>query len=330
MAYFSENVGQIYFFMVSFTGQFVGYFSASSNISEDKKVLFYDVELKTIPKIKYNCTVIAPKYRATVAKNPDLFELCYIESGECVCQSGRDAVICEAGHLYPLFFPERSELYTECDVPVRMITVGVEAQMEISVVNSEKLSEDETRALMKNMLSGNRFLLPCEGMSSLAYDWLLPYIKKIVSCSIGERIGEETRAMSLILEFLSRITKSSMDTVAFDARAFSTSAIAYSEMVVSYIVKNYRRRISVSDIAEAFDLTPNYLHTIFKQVKGTTIVDYLTSYRMSIAKTYIERFGLRAYEAAELVGIDDPAYFSRLFKKLYGVSVNDFKKGENS
>ena len=111
------------------------------------------------------------------------------------------------------------------------------------------------------------------------------------------------------------------------AKAFPTSAVAYSEMVVSYIIKNYRKKISVIEIAEEFGLTPNYLHAIFKQVKGTTIIDYLTAYRMDMAKTYIERFGLHAYEAAELVGIDDPAYFSRLFKKMYKKSISDFKRG---
>ena len=98
-------------------------------------------------------------------------------------------------------------------------------------------------------------------------------------------------------------------------------------MAVSYIIKNYRKKISVTDMAEEFGLTPNYLHAIFKQVKGVTIIDYLTKYRMDMAKTYIERFGLKAYEAAELVGIDDPAYFSRIFKKLYGKSISEFKKG---
>ena len=63
-----------------------------------------------------------------------------------------------------------------------------------------------------------------------------------------------------------------------------------------------------------------------QQVKGMTIIEYLTNYRMEIAKTYIERFGLRAYEAADMVGIDDPAYFSRVFKKLYGKSVSEYKK----
>lgn len=290
-------------------------------------MLFYDVELTTIPKIKYNCVAIAPSYSAQIQKDPCLFELCYVDSGECVYQSPSLTLPCDAGHVYPLFFAEGCEIYSEGEPPVRMYCIGVECGMNVRTVRSGSLSDDEIRELMTELLAGNRFLLPAEGFSARQFDFILPYMKKIVACNTGERIGEETRALSLLIEFLSRITKSSMDYVAFDNKAFSTSAIAYSEMAVSYIVKNYRKKITVAQMAEEFGLTPNYLHAIFKQVKGITIIDYLTKHRMELAKTYIERFGLKAYEAAELVGIDDPAYFSRVFKKMYGKSISEFKKG---
>lgn len=289
-------------------------------------MIFYDIQLTAIPKIKHNCIVAMADYNTATAKNEHLFELCYVDKGDYVCQSNDGALICEQGHLYPMIFGQKYEIYTENDKPVKMYSICLEGDISVNIVDSEKLSEEDTRLLMKNLLSGNRFLLPKEGLSSNQFDWILPYVKKIITCSPGERIGEETRALTLVLELLSKITKTSMDEVAFDAKVFPTSAVAYSEMVVSYIIKNYRKKISVLEIAEEFGLTPNYLHSIFKQVKGTTIIDYLTTYRMNIAKTYIERFGLKAYEAAEMVGIDDPAYFSRVFKKLYGKSVSEYKK----
>ncbi len=319
-----KNVGQIYFFVVLYKGT-----HQKNYRKEENTVLFYDIEFTTIPKIKYNCVVVTSDYHAAINKNENLFELCYIDSGECVYQTPSGALACESGHLYPLLFGEKCEIYTESETPIKMFSIGIECGLSINVVDSSKLSEEDTRVLMKNLLAGNRFLFPKDGLSTLQFDWVLPYIKKIIACKPGERIGEETRALSLIIEFMSRITKSSMDTVAFDAKAFPTSAVAYSEMVVSYIIKNYRKKISVIEIADEFGLTPNYLHAIFKQVKGTTIIDYLTAYRMNMAKIYIERFGLRAYEAAEMVGIDDPAYFSRVFKKLYGKSVSDFKRDGN-
>lgn len=292
-------------------------------------MLFYDIQLNNIPKIKHNCIVAMADYNTTTTQNEQLIELCYVDRGDYICQSADGTLICEQGHLYPMIFSQKYEIYTESDKPVRMYSICLEGAFSVNLVDSEKLSEEDTRCLMKNLLSGNRFLLPKEGVSSNQFDWILPYVKKIVSCYAGERIGEETRALTLILELLSKITKTSMDEVAFDAKVFPTSAVAYSEMVVSYIIKNYRKKISVLEIADEFGLTPNYLHSIFKQVKGTTIIDYLTNYRMNIAKTYIERFGLKAYEAAEMVGIDDPAYFSRVFKKLYGKSVSEFKRETN-
>lgn len=289
-------------------------------------MIFYDIEFSSFPKIKYNCAVVSSDYHVSANKNSRLFELCFIDDGACLCQGASGTLVCEAGHLYPLNFGEGIKIYTEDDAPVKMLAIGLEGEFKLGLIDSEHLSEDDTRALMKNLLAGNRFLIPKDGISTISADWVLPYMKKILACKIGERIGEETRALSLLVELLSRITKMSMDEVAFDAKAFPTSAVAYSEMVVAYVTKNYRKRINITELADEFGLTPNYLHAIFKQVKGVTIVDYITNYRMSLARTYIERFGLRAYEAAQMVGIDDPAYFSRVFKKLYGKSVSEFKR----
>ena len=289
-------------------------------------MLFYDIKLKSFPKIKYNCVITNQKYRANLQKQNDLLELCYVESGEYICKSDSGIQICEAGHLYPFIFNEETEIYCESDKPVRLISVCIEGDYEFDIIDSERLTKNDAQALMKNMLGGNRILVQKDGLSSFQLDWLAPYIKKIVACNCGERVGEEARALSLWFDLMSRITKSCMNIVAHDANAFPTSAVAYSEMVVSYIIKNYKNKINVTDIADEFGLTPNYLHAIFKQVKGITIIDYLTSYRMNLAKVYIERFGLRAYEAASAVGIDDPAYFSRVFKKMFGKSVNCFKK----
>ena len=143
-------------------------------------VLFYEIELTTIPKIKYNCPVTAFGYRASVSKKEDLFELCYIEGGECVCQFKDDALICEAGHLYPLIFAEDCEIYSEINAPTKMYSVGIESGFNISLIDSEKLSEEDARLLMKRLLSGSRFLLPKEGVSSYQCDWLPSYMKKII------------------------------------------------------------------------------------------------------------------------------------------------------
>ena len=289
-------------------------------------MLFYDVKLNSFPRIKYNCVAAGEKYAVNLQKQDSLFEMCFVDRGAFVCKSKSGIKVCEEGYLYPLFFSEDVQIYSENDKPIRLFSVCVSVDYTLSTVDPDTLSEEDTQALMHNMLDGNRFLVPADGLSSVQLDWISAAMKKILACNSGERVGEETLAISLWYDLMCRITRASMNLLVYDLRSFPTSAVAYSEMVISYIVKNYRKKISVADIADEFGLSPNYLHAIFKQVKGTTIIDYLTSYRLNIAKVYIERFGLRAYEAAAAVGIDDPAYFSRLFRKTFGKSVSSFKK----
>ena len=289
-------------------------------------MLFYDLKLRSFPKIKYNFVLTGERLRVKTKKEDSLFELCFVERGEFIIKDRLGIRVCEAGHLYPISFAEECDIFTENEKPVKLMSVCIDADCELDVIDSEQLGEQETQGLMKNMLDGSHLLVAREGISSLAFDWLADYMKKIIACNNGERVGEETRALSIWLDFASRITKSSMNIIANDSNALPTSSVAYSEMVVSYIVKNYKKKFNVAELAEKLDISPNYLHAVFKHVKGVTIIDYLTAYRMKLAKIYIERFGIRVGVAAEMVGIDDPAYFSRIFKKTFGVSVNQLKK----
>lgn len=289
-------------------------------------MLFYDIKFITMPRIKYNCSMKTRGGTAPITARADLLELCYVESGDLICETPSGTTVCEAGHLYPLVLGEGVRLYSESGAPARITSLGIECEMSVRTVNTDAFGENDTRTLMRELIDGDRLLIPKDGMSILSLDWLEGYIKRIRACRVGERIAEETRAIATLLELFSRITRSSMDAVAYEKGAFPTSAVAYSEMAVAYIVKHYREKITVADIADELGLSQNYLHSIFKQVKGCTITDYLTSYRMGLARTYIERFGLKSYEAAHAVGIDDPAYFSRLFKKSYGISASEMKK----
>jgi len=48
--------------------------------------------------------------------------------------------------------------------------------------------------------------------------------------------------------------------------------------------------------------------------------------RIDAAKTLFRTTPLKTYEVAERVGISDPVYFSRIFKKVVGVKPKDFRK----
>ena len=95
--------------------------------------------------------------------------------------------------------------------------------------------------------------------------------------------------------------------------------------IKDYLDENFKSRISLDDLAGSFYLNKYYLMKLFKDRYGMTINAYLNQARVTWVKQQL-RFTDKTVEmlAAELQ--IEPAYLSRLFKKVEGVSPTSFRK----
>lgn len=94
---------------------------------------------------------------------------------------------------------------------------------------------------------------------------------------------------------------------------------------LEYIQNNYQESISLQDVADYTYVSIYYLSRMFKKEIGKNFVDYLNEYRMKKATHYLKDYELKTYEVAELVGISDPHYFSKLFKKYMGETPTEYR-----
>ncbi|MCR5053596.1 MAG: response regulator [Lachnospiraceae bacterium] len=94
---------------------------------------------------------------------------------------------------------------------------------------------------------------------------------------------------------------------------------------LDYINENYSEQISLSTISEHVNLSSSYLCKIFKMATGVSITSYLSDLRMKKAKELLSSSDNSIKEISHAVGIDDQLYFSRMFKKFYGVSPSEFR-----
>ena len=92
-----------------------------------------------------------------------------------------------------------------------------------------------------------------------------------------------------------------------------------------YIQYHYTRKVTLDDLATAVNLDKSYLCRLFKKEIGQNIFQYLKEQRMKRAAEMIAGGNIYIREVAAAVGFEDPFYFTRLFKKYYGVSPSEYK-----
>ncbi|BFK88384.1 response regulator transcription factor [Pseudoflavonifractor gallinarum] len=102
------------------------------------------------------------------------------------------------------------------------------------------------------------------------------------------------------------------------------SKIVY--LAKAYIEEHYASEdISLKEIAATVFATPAYVSSLFKKETGNSIIEYITICRMRRAAELLhQEHDLSLTAVSEQVGYTDPYYFSRCFKKYYGVTPSKF------
>ena len=98
------------------------------------------------------------------------------------------------------------------------------------------------------------------------------------------------------------------------------------ELAMHYFRENYRSEINVEDYALSRGMSASNFYRVFKQISGSTPLQYILKLRLSNAQNLLENSNLSIAEIASAVGYENPLYFSRLFNKHIGVSPSEYRK----
>lgn len=129
----------------------------------------------------------------------------------------------------------------------------------------------------------------------------------------------------LLLKELAPPTSSSIQDY-FQLKTYDKQTIA--QTITSYFQENYMKKISVEEIARSSYLSTTYITKIYKEVTGDTPINYLINLRMEKAREILKEGHFSIQDAAKKVGYDDPYYFSKLFKKRFGLSPSAYKRSQ--
>ena len=97
------------------------------------------------------------------------------------------------------------------------------------------------------------------------------------------------------------------------------------EDVIIFLQKNFYKNISISDLAERFDLSDTHFRRLFRNYTGRSPREFVTSLRISKAKELLLQ-NKKIKEVAKIVGYEDVFYFMRVFKTVTGLSPGRWQK----
>ncbi|MFJ7511820.1 response regulator [Peribacillus simplex] len=102
------------------------------------------------------------------------------------------------------------------------------------------------------------------------------------------------------------------------------------EDIVSYVEKYYMEELSLEKLSNVFFLSREHISRKFKQKTGMLLSKYITKLRTDQAKRWLRETEKSIYSISLMLGYQDEKYFSKLFKKVVGMTPFEYRNGEKN
>lgn len=98
------------------------------------------------------------------------------------------------------------------------------------------------------------------------------------------------------------------------------------KLILKFVENNYMEKITIRDMAEEVHLSESHFMKYFKNTMGTSFIDYLNEYRLTMASRLLISSDSSILDIAAEVGFDNLSYFNRSFKKRFRQTPRDYRK----
>jgi AraC-like DNA-binding protein len=97
------------------------------------------------------------------------------------------------------------------------------------------------------------------------------------------------------------------------------------EQMACLVAQRYTEPLTVAEISSTVGLHPNYAMNLFKKAFGTTLIDYLTSHRVSHAQRLLATTDEKIVEIAFSSGFNSISRFNEAFRRACGCTPRDYR-----
>ena len=101
------------------------------------------------------------------------------------------------------------------------------------------------------------------------------------------------------------------------------------KLILKYIDNHYMSKITIADISQETGLSQSQFMKYFKKTMGTSFIEYLNEYRLTMASRLLLSSDSSILAIAGEVGFENLSYFNRTFKKRFGQTPREYRKLHN-
>lgn len=270
-----------------------------------------DIKDKSKPLIVTSCGTYhlytRPKLPTWRPRGRRDFQLLYIASGKAHFHFDGKEQIVTAGHMV-LYRPKEPQKY-------------------------EYYGEDQTEAYWVHFTGGN--------VTNILRSYGLTDDKKVFYCGSGIEYQTIFRAMIQELQmckdsypemlemYLRQIFIMLQRFFQTSTKTSNTLAAEEIDKATLYFNEHYSEDIYVDEYAKEHNISISWFIRNFKQYTGVTPMQYILNKRIYNAEALLQNPQYNITEIANIVGYDNPLYFSRIFKKAKGLSPSEYRKNIN-
>ncbi|MGZ0039991.1 AraC family transcriptional regulator [Paenibacillus ottowii] len=162
-------------------------------------------------------------------------------------------------------------------------------------------------------------MLPLHAAQELKDNYSIQDIfHKLVDCWDAKLPGYELMSRTLLQQLGVSIFQS------VRKQQWSGSNSRKIENIIQYMHQHINSKVTLTELSEMVQLAPTYLSRTFKETTGYSVIEFFNKIKMDKAKELLIEGDKKVKEVAQALGYTDEFYFSRIFKRMEGVSPSEY------
>lgn len=289
---------------------------------------YYEVILTSGPTHVFAFHYETDHYHWEFEKHEGQIEITYQAEGNSVMTSSRVGHLAvPQGCVKCMFYHEDTVMHSESP-KVKLVTFSFYCDYTMREITAKEVNSLRFRASADRSDYALRAILPEMVPAGHDVETLVPIIKRVIAEHASTVRFGSMKTMAAICAALAELTEISMRMAAAETGKAAVND-PYTAKVVAYIREHLTSPLSLPEIACSLGISTGHLSRLFKLATGYGVIEYANRMRIMLARELVERPGESVAHAAAQVGFTDEKYFSRLFKKITGMTVTQYRASQN-